>query len=204
MRVLTGGDRKVEAVLLDSMHVDRRRVFVDWMGWDVPVVDGREMDSYDGADAVYLVVPDPSTGRHRASVRLLRTDRDHILTDHFAHLCDGEVPRGPRIREITRMCVSPDCPPEERTAARRALATGLVRYALATGLEAYTAVTHVDFLSRVLAAGWRCRPLGMPVGSGRDAVGALMIEIDGATAGELRWTGAMSDAGELQMRAVAA
>ncbi len=45
--------------LLQSMFADRKRLFVDLFGWDIPVVDGRyEIDQFDNSDTVYLIVPD--------------------------------------------------------------------------------------------------------------------------------------------------
>ena len=42
-----------------SMFEDRKTLFVDLLGWDVPVVGGRyEIDSYDGDKAVYLIATD--------------------------------------------------------------------------------------------------------------------------------------------------
>lgn len=170
------------------MHVDRRRIFVDWLGWELDLENGRERDRYDDADAVYIVVTDGGDG-HLGSVRLLPTERAHLLSDVFPHLCEGDIPRGPAIREITRMCVSPDCAPEDRVVVRRAIATALVRHAYAAGLAGYTAVTDVEFMSRVAAAGWRCRALGLPVRHGLQTIAALMIEIDDASMSELRSAG---------------
>lgn len=192
--VLGTADREARGALFESMHRDRKRVFVDWLGWDVPHVDGLEIDGYDDDRAVYLIEADPVTGLHRGSVRLLRTDRGHILADLFPDLCEGPVPRGEGLREITRMCVSPDCAPEDRRDVRRMLATMLVRHAVATRLVGYTAVTEVGFLSRVAAAGWRCRALGLPREHGSTTIGALMIEIDAASLGDLRASGTLLDA----------
>ena len=197
-------DREPRRDLFDAMHADRKRVFVDWLGWDVPHRDGLEMDAYDDEHAVYLVAVD-ATGGHLGSVRLLETERGHILADLFPTLCDGPVPRGPRIREITRMCVSPGCPPDDRLAVRKALATALVRHAHATGLEGYTAVTDLGFMSRVVAAGWKCRALGLPSEIGGQPVAALMIQIDQASIAELRSAGTYEEGrGLLRPAAVAA
>ena len=64
--------------VLRSMFEARKRVFVDLLKWDVPVLDGRfEVDQFDTPEAVYLVLADESAN-HQASARLLRTDRSHI------------------------------------------------------------------------------------------------------------------------------
>ena len=58
--------------------------------------------------AEYIILCDPRSERHLGSLRILRTDRPHILGDVFPMLCEGEVPVGPEIRELTRLCLSPD------------------------------------------------------------------------------------------------
>ena len=188
---LTTADRETRGNLFDSMHSARKKVFVDWLKWDVPHQGGFEIDQYDDDRATYLVHTDEETGLHVGSVRLLRTDGGHILADLFPHLCDGPVPRGERLREITRMCVSPDCPADRRRDVRRMLATAIVRHAVATGLAGYTAVTEIRFLSRVVAAGWRCRPLGLPQPHGATVIGALQIDIDAGSLGDLRTSGTL-------------
>ncbi|OYY92077.1 MAG: hypothetical protein B7Y45_00895 [Sphingomonas sp. 28-66-16] len=193
IEMITGLDRTRRARLFEQMFADRKRVFIDWLGWDLPHRDGLEIDDYDDDEAIYLIVADKE-GAHLGSVRLLKTERGHILSDLFPTLCEGPVPVGPRIREITRMCVSPSCPAEERLRVRQMLATALVRFAHATGLEAYTAVTGVDFMTRVAAVGWRCRPLGLPIDIAGSPTAALMIEIDDSTINEMRATGTLATA----------
>src|SRR5690606_28357064 len=117
---------------------DRKRVFVDLLRWDVPHDDVSERDQFDGPEAEYLIFADGDD--HIASLRLLRTDRPHLLGSVFPELVEGEVPRGPDIREISRFCISPRHRGPVRLQARRLLATALTEYALLSGLSAYTAV----------------------------------------------------------------
>lgn len=49
---------------LQAMFAARKRVFVDLLRWDVPVLDGRyEVDQFDDAHAEYLIVGGED-GRH--------------------------------------------------------------------------------------------------------------------------------------------
>ena len=42
--------------ILDGMYRDRKKIFVDLLGWDVPVVDGAyEIDQFDDEHAIYVV-----------------------------------------------------------------------------------------------------------------------------------------------------
>lgn len=161
---------------LQAMFATRKRVFVDLLGWDVPVLEGRfEVDQFDDARAEYLIVA--NGGRHAASARLLDTTRPHILDTLFPQLCAGDVPRGPRVREITRFCLDPAVGALARREARNVLVSGLVAHALEAGIDTYTGVAEIAWLQQILAFGWRCRPLGLPQLVDGRMLGALAIAI---------------------------
>lgn len=173
---------------IDGMLKDRKRVFVDILKWDIQTDGEYETDQFDNSAAEYLVVCDPVSGEHLGSLRLLQTDRPHILGSIFPHLC-GEVPRGDDIREITRLCLSPRLRARQRREVRDRLATALVEYGLLTGIKSYTGVAEIGWLSQILALGWRCRPLGLPQPDGHGLIGALQIFIEPDSIGRLRSAG---------------
>ena len=89
--------------LLQSMFADRKRLFVDLFGWEVPVIDGQyEIDQFDNADTIYLIVPDDD-GAHAASIRLFPSNRPHMLGTLFPHLCPLGVPADEATWESTRL-----------------------------------------------------------------------------------------------------
>ena len=188
LTLVDAGNREAHAGLLQSMFVDRKAVFVDYLKWDLEHEDGRELDAFDDVEAQYLILQGPC-GRHLGSVRLLSTEGPHLLRDVFPFMCDSAVPTGPHIREITRLCVAPDCPSDQRGEITRMLCTALVDHALLHRIETYTAITDVAFMARVLAAGWSCRPLGLPRAVGDARLCALRIDIDQGTPELLRRTG---------------
>lgn len=173
------------APVLRAMHSARKRVFVDLLRWPIPHDGIEERDEFDDEDAVYLVVRDPATGDHQASVRLLRTDRRHILGDLFPQLCDGPVPRGPNVREITRFCLAPGIGREARRLARAKLVRSFVEFALLSGIRTYTGVAQMGWLSQILAAGWDVQPLGLPVMIDGELLGGLEIRITSQTLHQL-------------------
>lgn len=173
------------AGMLTAMHAARKRVVVDLLGSPVPRDGSYERDAFDDEEAVYLVVRDPIVRGHLASVRLLRADRPHILGDLFPQLCEGEVPRGPDIREITRFCFAVGIGRAARLAACNHLVRGLVEYARHSGVRFYTAVAEIGWLSQILAAGWDVRPLGLPQCIGGCLLGALKISITSQTSHQL-------------------
>jgi acyl-homoserine lactone synthase len=167
------------------MFAARKRVFVDLLKWDVPVLEGQyEVDQFDDEHAEYLVVAD-SCGRHLASARLLPTTRPHILDSLFPQLCAGAPPRGPAIREITRVCLDPAAGARGRREARNVLVSALVEHALANGIDTYTGVAELAWLQQILAFGWRCRPLGIPQPASGGLLGALVIDVRSDTPARL-------------------
>ncbi|MEQ8179155.1 MAG: acyl-homoserine-lactone synthase [Amphiplicatus sp.] len=168
--------------LVRSMHRDRKRLFVDIFRWELSHKNGEERDAFDDDDASYLVFSDDAD-RHIASIRFLRTDRPHLLDSVFPELCDAAIPRGPDIREITRLCLP--LRKRDRIAARNILARGIIDYAAIAGVASYTAVCHMTFLSELLSAGWRCTPLGLPESINGAPAGAVQIHMDDDTPGLL-------------------
>lgn len=170
---------------LRTMFDARKRVFVDLLGWDVPVLDGAyEIDQFDTPDAAYLILLD-ERGRHRGSARLLRTDKPHILGDLFPCLCEGPVPVHPDMREITRFCIEPTLSRVERRNARNELVTALADHAQAQGIVGFTAVAPRAWFEQIATFGWQCSSLGKGRRIGGEDLVALRIEIDQTTSGDL-------------------
>jgi N-acyl-L-homoserine lactone synthetase len=190
MRLIRAGSGKVdEADALRAMFVARREVFVDLLGWDVPVIAGHfELDRFDDPHARYVILVD-ETGRHRASARLLPTERPHLLDSFYPDLCDGEIPRGPCTFEITRFCLDRHQSAHERRAARDRLVSELAITAIVSGIRCYTGVAETPWFHQILGFGWRCRALGAPRVHGRHELSGLRIDIDEHTMDRLAANG---------------
>lgn len=186
--VITSSNRDRFEPTLRAMHEDRKRVFVDRLGWRLPVLEGDlEVDQFDTDGAVYLVAIEPTTGAHLGSVRLLPTDRPHILGSIFPQLCDGEVPTGPDVYELTRFCISPSV--TDQTVGRQVrseLGLAMVEFALLFGIGRVTGTAHMAWLSQLLAVGWDVQPLGLPQEYEGEVIGAIVINITPATLQLLR------------------
>lgn len=178
LRIFESGGQPAQDAVLAAMFEARKRVFVDLLGWDVPVLAGRfEVDQFDDRHARYLVLTD-AAGGHLASARLLPTTRPHILGDLYPHLCEETPPRGRDIAEITRFCLDRRLRAAERLTVRNQLVSALVDHALAAGLSTYTGVAEMGWLQQILSFGWVCRPLGLPHPIDGKLLGALRIDID--------------------------
>ncbi|HEX2814595.1 MAG TPA: acyl-homoserine-lactone synthase [Sphingopyxis sp.] len=175
--------------LAASMFRDRKRQFVDQLGWDVPVVAGQyEIDHYDGGNAHYLIAVD-ADGEHAGSMRLLPTIRPHLLADHFAGLCDGEIPCGPHVMEITRLCLPSRLGRDGRRAVRNRLISAMTDHALQSRVSVLTGVVTAVFRETVLAMGWRAAPLGPARTHQGSSIGAFRLDIGADTPALLAATG---------------
>lgn len=189
MVVVDAINRGAAAPLMRAMFAARKKVFVDLLNWDLPVLDGRyEVDEFDDEDAVYLILADEDGG-HLGSARLLPTVRPHILDTLFPMLCEADPPRGPDIFEVTRFCLGRGLGAVRRRQVRDALVMALAEHALARGIRAYTGVAEIGWLQQILAFGWRCRPLGLPRTIGGRMLGALCIDISEESPSLLRRAG---------------
>lgn len=164
-----------------AMFAARKQVFIDRLGWDLPALAGQyELDQFDDVYAHYLILTDRQ-GRHRASTRLLRTDRPHLLGELYAVLCRDGVPCGPTIREVTRFCLDPAFGARERRVARNELVSALADYATRSGITAYTGIAGIRWFEQIAEFGWDCRALGPVRKIGGQNLVALHITIDPET-----------------------
>ena len=178
--------------LLQSMFADRKRLFVDLFGWEVPVVDGQyEMDQFDNAHTIYLIAADNDSG-HAASIRLLPSTRPHMLGTLFPHLCPFGVPVDDATWESTRLCLPQRHGAERRRELRNILFSAMVDVALERGIERYTGVIPDPFRKEVLSLGWQAEPLGPAVRIPGGPIGAFLIHVRPDTPERLGWTGVYS------------
>lgn len=174
---------------LAGMFAARKQVFIDLLGWELPIRDGRfEADQFDNPEASYLLL-----GRvgmpHRGSARLLQTEEPHILGDLFPSLCAGQIPRGPHVREITRFCIDPALSRSEQREARNELVSALVLHAAQTAINTYTAVASLAWFRQISRFGWDCRALGDPRKINGELLVGLEITISTDTVSSIAATG---------------
>lgn len=194
---ILAGDNMRSSHILRNMFEARKRVFVDLLRWDIPVIDDRfEIDQFDDYHATYLILTDAGGG-HLASCRLLPTQRPHILETLFPGLCDGPIPQGPDIYEITRFCLDRSVKGAERRKARNRLVSAIADYALQHGITSYTGVAEPGWFEQIKGFGWDCKPIGTVQQIGGHRLIGLHITIDARTIAALGATGIYSgdDAG---------
>jgi acyl-homoserine lactone synthase len=161
-----------------EMHQQRRRVFVEGLGWPLPLAGAMELDQYDADDVMYLLVKDDPGARLRGSVRLLRTDRPHPLLDLFGSLCDAGVPQGPAVWEISRFCPDPEaCSRRDRLALLWEIICASLETALLFDIERLTFVANRALRPLALHCGWDATVLGATQPDRHDEVTAVAAEV---------------------------
>ncbi len=186
--VTSENKQKFEKQLL-SMFEERKLVFVDLLKWDLTITDGRfEIDQFDDEFAIYLLASHED-GSHLGSMRLLRTDRPHILGNFFSHLSDKPIPTGPDTLEVTRLCLSPQLRAVERRYVRNQLISALTDYALTNCIHTLTGVARTSWLAQIQRMGWRCETLGAVQPVDGSLTGAFRIDLDRNTTRGLAATG---------------
>ena len=113
----------------------------------------------------------------------------YLLADHFADLCDGDIPRGPHVMEITRLCLPARLGREDRRAVRNRLISAMVDHTLQCGVSVLIGVVTAVFRETILAMGWRAAPLGPARSHQGGSIGAFRVDLDPATPGLLAATG---------------
>lgn len=145
-----------------------------------------DLDSYDDQFAEYIAIHDPLSNTQLASLRLLRTDRSHILSSIFPDLCRYDVPCGSSIREITQIYLSPSLLGRRRRIVANQLASALIQYALLIGIESFTTVIETVWSGFLQKMGWQYKTLGDAQTIGGIQLGAFQIHVSSNIVDALR------------------
>jgi acyl-homoserine lactone synthase len=177
--IINAENRSLFESELIEMHRQRKAVFVDGYGWNVPVRGDMEVDGYDGEGTTYLIAkPGLSGAEVIASARLLPTVRAHLMADLFVAACGGSVPSGPSIWEVSRFCVSPRVDSRrKRVELLWEMACGVMETALLYGVEKVTFVANAALLPLALQCGWSAVRLGPTLPDGNDEITAVAASI---------------------------
>jgi acyl-homoserine lactone synthase len=172
---------------LVEMHHDRKRVFIDQLGWQLPTSGSwLEVDQFDTDYTVYLLACDQKD-RHVASVRLNPTTRPHMLNTVFQGLCDGGPLVAPDVWESSRFTIAPiGLRGTEVMRLSQYLALAHTEFALLNGITRYTMIGEVNRFATVTAMGWKVKPLCLPTDCEGKKIIAMEVFIDEETLDSMR------------------
>ncbi|MEM6050334.1 acyl-homoserine-lactone synthase [Erwinia sp. P7711] len=161
---------------LRDIHQLRAKIFKDRMGWEVPVLNGMEIDSYDALNPYYMVIRN-NTDHVCGCWRLLPTKGPYMLKDTFPELLHGVLaPVSERVWELSRFAIETDnnnhfgfaqCTME---AMRK-----IVTFADEKGIDKYVTVTTVAIERLLRHTGIDILRFGAPLNIGK--VRAVALEI---------------------------
>jgi acyl-homoserine lactone synthase len=171
-------NRGIYAEDLALMHQQRKAIFIDRLRWNVAATDGLEIDAYDRDDTIYLLAYDSHNRSLSGSARLLPTLQPHLMSDLFAHTCDGGVQRGARIWEASRFCPAPTARRRVRIRLLWSIFAAVMESSLLFGIEQVVFTANAALLPLALGAGWQARRLGPTMRDGRDSVTAIAVDIN--------------------------
>lgn len=181
---IEGVDRHIYPDLFEQMFRMRAAVFSERLGWDVTVVDGKEIDRFDAEDPLYLLCVDELTHELKGAVRLLPTTGPNMLRDVFAVLVPGGSVESPRIWESSRFAINPGLSVgADRLDANQfvnattiELLCGLVEAAQLAGVEHIVSVFDARMARIFRAAGCPYELVGVPTRIGRTMTYAGLFE----------------------------
>jgi len=186
IRLIQGADSHRYPREMDAMFRARAAVFAGRLGWDVTVVDGREIDSFDGLNPLYLIAIDEATNTIRGSLRLMPTTGPNMLKQCFAGFFDQPVDiESGTIWECTRFCLHPDA--ETQPSATGAMRTtwelmlGICEVGLRAGLSHIQGVYDQSMVRVYKKTRWTPAPVASTTRLGPLPVFVGLWEVDEET-----------------------
>lgn len=185
LETMIGSAAQLSPGLTAALASYRHAIFIEKLGWQLPVVDGQELDQFDRPDTVY-VVGSIEGGAVCACARLLPTTEPYLLGEVFPSLMgSAPVPCAPDIWEISRFSsyILGEDPGSLELAHRntRALLAEVVRFAYANGVRRLITVSPLGverLLKRLKVHAHRAAPPQLIDGK---PVFACWIEVDEIT-----------------------
>jgi acyl homoserine lactone synthase len=192
IRVIRGIDAPNFPSEMDAMFKARALVFHHRLGWKVTVTAGREIDSYDKFNPLYLLCIDDVSGTVRGSLRLLRTTGPNMLRDQFSAFFDQPlVIESHKIWECTRFCVHPEACGRDVTATGAMRTTwemmlGICEVGLMAGLTHIQGVYDQYMIRVYRKTRWTPRPLASTDRFGRATVYVGLWEVSHGALAEMQ------------------
>jgi len=161
----------------------RHKIFIERLGWPLPVEDGQERDQFDHPDTLYVVTRDDN-GAICGCARLLPTTKPYLLSEVFPHLLGGAaVPCAQQVWELSRFAaatVAPN-PNVDAAANTRKLLGAAVKSAAEQGAQRLITVSPLGIERLLHRMGVHAHRAGAPVLVDGKPVFACWIEIDQQT-----------------------
>lgn len=162
-----------DPALAHRLHVFRKKLFVDELGWDLTVSGDAERDQFDLMDPMNcaLFVGDELVGTFRA----LRCDRAYLGKDVFPQLAwTSPYPTSSECWEISRLGMT-----RTRRRHAKALYAAMFAFGWMRGAAALVAIADLEYERFLHILGIATRRYGPPQEIGRDLRGRPIVAVAG-------------------------
>jgi N-acyl-L-homoserine lactone synthetase len=183
MQTISGRSKDLTPEFETALAQYRHKIFIDRLGWTLPVDEGLERDQFDHTETIYVVTRE-ADGTICGCARLLPTTEPYLLSEVFRHLLDGKpVPKSRDIWELSRFAAASINPDSTIDTAlnTRALLAEAVRTAAAQGAKRLITVSPLGIERLLQRMGVHAHRAGPPMFAEGKPVFACWIEIDEQT-----------------------
>jgi acyl homoserine lactone synthase len=189
MHTITGTTSDFSPEFESAIAQYRHKIFIERLGWQLPVENGMERDQFDRPDTLYVIARN-ANGAICGCARLLPTTRPYLLGDIFPNLLAGmPVPSDDATWELSRFAVaSVDADTISQTEAARntrALLAAAIKSAAENGARRLITVSPLGIERLLNRMGVHAHRAGPPVLVDGKPVFACWIEIDEQTVAAL-------------------
>lgn len=183
MQTIFGKSKEFAPELENAIAAYRHRIFIERLGWPLPVENGLERDQFDHPDTLYVVAREAS-GAICGCARLLPTTEAYLLSEVFPHLLGGApIPNAHEVWELSRFAaasIDPDSTVDAASNTRNLLAAA-VKCAAEQGAKRLITVSPLGIERLLHRMGVHAHRAGPPMRADGKPIFACWIEIDEQT-----------------------
>ncbi|HYD94467.1 MAG TPA: acyl-homoserine-lactone synthase [Noviherbaspirillum sp.] len=188
MQTIIGTAKEFSPSLENALAAYRHKIFIERLGWPLPVENGQERDQFDHPDTLYVMTRDEN-GAICGCARLLPTTAPYLLSEIFPNLLAGApVPRSSEVWELSRFAAASVAAQSsvEAAANTRALLAAAVQTAMEHGAKRLITVSPLGIERLLQRMGVHAHRAGPPMLADGKPIFACWIEIDEQTLDALR------------------
>lgn len=161
----------------------RHKIFIERLGWPLPVENGMERDQFDHQDTFYVITREPD-GAICGCARLLPTTEPYLLSEVFPHLLAGmPAPNAHDVWELSRFSAAPidSASVIDHALNTRTLLAAAVKSAMELGAKRLITVSPLGIERLLHRMGVHAHRAGPPALADGKPIFACWIEIDDMT-----------------------
>lgn len=183
MQTTIGKSKELSPALEEALATYRHKIFIERLGWQLPVEGGKERDQFDHPETLYVMtrLPDDTIC---GCARLLPTTAPYLLSEVFPHLLAGApVPHSRDVWELSRFAAATIDPDSSVDAAvnTRCLLAAAVKVASEHGASRLITVSPLGIERLLHRMGVHAHRAGPPMLADGKPIFACWIEIDEQT-----------------------